>query len=236
MESAGKESFKLPYWVPEIGQRITVFLAIPFCRVFLQRKVFGRGNIKDIKPGVIFAANHLSEWDPFVFADTFGIFSKMLPLYFISLESKYYREHNTLRSWFYGGNFFRFMGAFPAIIGLKNYEESLAFHIEMLKKGKNVLIFPEGGRTRDGNLQIAKGGVVALVRATNASVIPVVISGVFRIKLKDFLLRKRQAIVRFGKPISPEEIFEGCEDREHSDYAKIANEKVMKKIAEIIGG
>jgi 1-acyl-sn-glycerol-3-phosphate acyltransferase len=228
-------SFKLPYWVCEIGQRLTIFFTGPLCRVFLRKKVYGKENIKGIKPGVIFAMNHLSEWDPFAFADTFSLFSRMLPIYFISLESKYYREHKTLRSWFYGGNFFRFMGAYPAILGMKDYEKSLAFQIEMLKKGKNVLIFPEGGRSKDGKLQPAKGGVIALAKAANVSVVPVAISdGVFHVSLKDFLLRKRSVTIHIGKPISNEEIFREHKELQYSDYPKLADEKIMAKIAELL--
>jgi 1-acyl-sn-glycerol-3-phosphate acyltransferase len=232
--SCNKERFMLPYWIPEIGQRITIFLTGPLCRVFLRKKVIGRENIKDIKPGVIFAMNHLSEWDPFAFADTFSLFSKMRPIYFISLESRYYRDHKTIRSWFYGGNFFRFMGAFPVILGIKNYEQSLAFHIQMLKKGKNVLIFPEGGRSKDGKLQQAKGGVIALAKATNAPVIPVGISDVFRVTPKEFFLRKRHVTIHFGKPIYPKELFVEHEKLEYPTYADLANKKIMTKIREIL--
>ena len=232
--TSNKSHFELPYWVSEIGQRITVLLTGPLCRIFLRKRVVGRQNLKNVKPGVIFAMNHLSEWDPFAFADTFSLFSRMLPVYFISLESKYYREHHTLRSWFYGGNFFRFMGAFPVILGIKDYETSLAFQIEMLKNGKNVLIFPEGGRSKDGKLQPSKGGVVALVKATNTSVIPVAISrDVFHLTMKDFLLRRRCVTVSFGKPISPREIFSQYEKTNPRQYAKIADEKIMTKIAEL---
>ena len=229
-----KFHFRFPYWVAEFGQRIAILIARPFCRIFLQNKVRGKENIKEVKPGVIFAMNHLSEWDPILFADTFRLFSKMLPIYFVSLEDKLYREHHTLRSWFYGGNLFHFLGAFPAILGIKDYETSLAFQLEMLKKGKNVLIFPEGSRSKDGKLQSAKGGVVALAKYANVPVIPVMISGVLHVTAKEFFARKRSAVIRFGKAISPEEIFSGYEKTNPRQYAKIADEKIMKKIKEMM--
>lgn len=79
----------------------------------------------------------------------------------------------------------------------------------------------------------AKGGIVALSQITGLPIIPVAISGLYRIKLKDFLLRRHKAVVRFGKPIYPEELFEGYENPTEKDYKKIANEKVMTKISEV---
>ncbi|MFA6493536.1 MAG: lysophospholipid acyltransferase family protein [Candidatus Paceibacterota bacterium] len=193
----------------------------------------GYENIKDLKPGVVFALNHTSEWDPIVFANGFNIFSKMIPLYTTSREKNFYKT-SALRSIFYGGNLFRFMGAFPVVVGVKNYERSLAFHIKMLKNGKNVLIFPEGHCTKDGKLQPAKGGVVALARAANVPVIPVGVTGLFNITPKEFFLRKRRVGLYFGKPIYPNELFLENGRVGYSAYPQIANEIIMSKIAELI--
>jgi 1-acyl-sn-glycerol-3-phosphate acyltransferase len=236
MESSSpkEERFILPYWIAESGQRITMLITGSICRFFFRTRITGKENIKDIKPGVVFAMNHTSEWDAIILPNVFNVFSKMVPIYIISLESKFYREHHTFRSWFYGGNFFRFMGAFPVIVGIKDYEKSLAFQIQMLKKGKNVLIFPEGSRSKDGKLQPAKGGVVALAKIANVPIVPVGISGVLHVTAKEFFLRKRQAVLYFGKPISPEELFFGNEKRGYSGYSGIADKKIMATIKKML--
>jgi 1-acyl-sn-glycerol-3-phosphate acyltransferase len=232
--SQNEERFKLPYWIAEPGQRITMLITGPICRFFFWMRVVGKENIKDIKPGVIFAMNHTSEWDAIMLPNTFSMFGNMVPIYIISRESKFYKEHHTVRSWFYGGNFFRFMGAFPVIVGIKDYEKSLAFQIQMLKKGKNVLIFPEGSRSKDGKLQPAKGGVVALAKIANVPIVPVGVSGVLHVTPKEFLLRKRRATLYFGKPILPEELFSENGKKGYSEYSDIADKKVMARISEIL--
>jgi long-chain acyl-CoA synthetase len=197
-------------------------------------KIADQENIKGVKPGVVFAMNHTSEWDAIMLPNTFSMFSKMIPIYIISRESKFYREHHTFRSWFYGGNFFRFMGAFPVVVGVNNYEESLAFQIQMLKKGKNVLIFPEGARCKDGKIQPAKGGVVALAKCADVPVVPVAVSGVLHLTLKEFYSRKRQATLRFGAPIYPKDLCLEDGRSEYSDYADIADKKIMARIGKML--
>ena len=44
----------------------------------------------------------------------------------------------------YGGTFFRMMGAYQAYVGLKNYDQALRHHLEAIKDGYTVCIFPMG--------------------------------------------------------------------------------------------
>lgn len=50
-----------------------------------------------------------------------------------------------------------------------------------LKAGMNVIIFPEGARTRDGNLMKLKRGVIKIAKDTNTPILPVHINGGFEI-------------------------------------------------------
>lgn len=166
---------------------------------------------------------------------SFNLFSRILPLYFIAREEKFYKE-GLSGSFFYTETLLHCFGVYSAVFGIKDYEQSLASHIKLLKEGKNVAIFPEGHRSKDGSLSEAKGGVVALAKAANAPIVPVAVSGILRITLKEFLLRKRFVTIRFGKPIFPEELFEGYENAVPQDYKKIATEKVMKGIEKVLMG
>lgn len=48
-----------------------------------------------------------------------------------------------------------------------------------LKKGDAVLLFPEGTRTPDGNLQPLKPGFAPLVRRSGATIVPAALAGAF---------------------------------------------------------
>ncbi len=183
--------------------RAVLFL---FCRFH----VYGLENLEisnKIRPyliakkGVIFAANHSSELDAIVVPAALPFFSPLLPIFYVSRPRAFYKTSGW-RQVLYGGFFFKMWGAHSAISGSRNYEQSLAAHIKILEKVGSVLIFPEGRKTRDGNIvSEAHGGVAYLARRTGCPVIPVRIFGDFNMTLGDFFLRRRHIVVVFGLPI-----------------------------------
>ncbi len=222
------------YLISEIGQRVAWLVGKPVL-FFLRFRTEGKENIASLKNGFILASNHTSELDSLVILSSFSLFSKRLAVYFVSGPRSFYRS-NLWQKVVYTETLFRFIGAYPIIFGLKDYEKSLETHIKILRKGRNIGFFPEGGITKDGKLGEAKGGIVALSQITGLPIVPVAISGLYRMRFKDFLLRRNKAIVRFGKPIFPEELFSGYENPNVKDYKNIANEKIMGAIARIIEG
>ena len=219
--------------IASISQRLAWLIGRPLFVFFLHFRVYGKENLKGFQNGIIFASNHISEGDGILISGSFNLFSKRLPLYFIAREKDFYK--NTLfHGILYTKTLFHCFGAYPAIVGLRDFEKSLAAHINLLQRGRNIAIFPEGTRSRDGKLLHAKGGVVALVKATNKPVVPVAITGILKITPKEFFLRKRFVKVRFGKPIFPDELFAGYADPLPADYGKIATTKVMTAIEKIL--
>ena len=75
--------------------------------------------------------------------------------------------------------------------------------IERIKLGEAVLIFPEGSRTYDGDMQPFRDGAALIIRRVNCPVIPVAVEGVFdawpRTKSKPKL--GTRMMVMYGKPI-----------------------------------
>ncbi len=172
---------------------------------FLRMEVSGKENLQSIDDGrVIFAANHNSELDPFAFQYSLSFFSKFVPLYFVSLTKKYYPyEKYGIRSYFYGGLFFRLMGAYPVYKGLNNFECAFQHHINILEKSHTVLIFPEGVKG-NGTIGRAKPGVIYLAKRTNSLIVPVKIEGTAKLTIWEILLRKRKLKISFGKQITPD--------------------------------
>ncbi len=77
--------------------------------------------------------------------------------------------------------------------------------LKRIKQGDAVLLFPEGTRTKNGELQPLMPGFLALARRGKATVVPIAISGAFEAMPRGRLLPRpvRIALVG-GEPISPE--------------------------------
>ncbi|MDX2114464.1 MAG: lysophospholipid acyltransferase family protein [Planctomycetota bacterium] len=79
-----------------------------------------------------------------------------------------------------------------------------------LALGVPVLVFPEGSRTPDGNLQEFKRGVAVLIKRARCPVVPMAVEGCFdafpRQRSMPRLWGRRVAVMA-GEPIWPEELF-----------------------------
>jgi long-chain acyl-CoA synthetase len=84
---------------------------------------------------------------------------------------------------------------------------SLAFGVAALTKGKNLVWFPEGGRSRSGELQRFQSGIGLIVEAHSTPIIPVWIAGTFEaLPYGRRWPRRRQLTITFGRPVNPEEL------------------------------
>ena len=81
------------------------------------------------------------------------------------------------------------------------YEEASAY----IKKGMSAVLFPEGTRSRTGELQPFKKGPFVLALAAQVPVVPVYIAGTFSLLPKGSLtLHPNPVAAMFGEPISTE--------------------------------
>lgn len=77
---------------------------------------------------------------------------------------------------------------------------------ELVDKGWNLVIFPEGGRSPDGWFQPMKGGAAYLAVRTGRPVVPVHLSGTWRLLPKEGKgLRRGRTTVSFGTPMRADE-------------------------------
>lgn len=155
---------------------------------------------------LIFAANHSSEWDGPLIRSCLPMVWRGAPMYYVSMVKEKYTESGW-RQYIYGGVIFNLLGAYPVYSGKKDYAYALQNHINILKGGGSLCIFPEGARTKDGALGKPRGGVAYLAHTTQAPVIPVTITGLVRLSLKDFIMRKRHVTVTFGEALHPSTLF-----------------------------
>lgn len=88
----------------------------------------------------------------------------------------------------------------PGVAGLKET-------LKRLKRGEQVLIFPEGTRTRNGEMLALKPGFLTLARRTGVPLVPIGFDGAYQAWPRTQKLPGlSQIIVVVGEPITPEQI------------------------------
>ncbi|HEU5079688.1 MAG TPA: lysophospholipid acyltransferase family protein [Opitutaceae bacterium] len=101
--------------------------------------------------------------------------------------------------------------------------------LQALKQEKPVILFPEGTRSPDGNLQTPKPGVGLIACRTGVPVVPARIFGSDIAFGKEGKLRLGTPVsVVFGKPLQPEEYDHPADGKER--YQR-ASERIFKAIA-----
>ncbi|MBE6868126.1 MAG: (d)CMP kinase [Ruminococcus albus] len=162
--------------------------------------------------GNIFASNHRSYQDPV----------------FIALHARVPLSYMAKEELFQGNKAFKWLitklGAFPVARG-KGDTGVIDTSIEKLEAGRNLAIFPEGTRSRDGKVGKGKTGVALIAAVAQTKIIPVGIT--FEGKLKF----RKKVIVRYGKPIIPSEI--GAENTD-SKSLRVLKNKVMEDITDLV--
>ncbi|MDH5668301.1 MAG: 1-acyl-sn-glycerol-3-phosphate acyltransferase [Nitrospira sp.] len=95
----------------------------------------------------------------------------------------------------------RSLGWIPVRMGRLD-REAFGKAISLIRAGEVVVIFPEGGRSRDGVLQPPKAGIGVIVSKTGCPVVPAYLKGTFDVLPTGAKWpRGRQVTVSFGEPI-----------------------------------
>jgi cytidylate kinase len=101
--------------------------------------------------------------------------------------------------------------------------------IERLNSGRNLVIFPEGTRSKDGKVGKGKTGVALIASKSNYDVIPVGI--IFEGEKLHF---RSKVTVKYGKPIKASEIAMPTEYT--AKDLKPIKHKIMSAITELVEG
>lgn len=109
--------------------------------------------------------------------------------------------------------------------------------ISIIKDGNNVLLFPEGTRSRTGGMIEAKKGILLIAKLTKAEIVPIGICGTEKLLPVDDTdmaaehFHYADVITRIGDPF----LLPGKEnDEDRKDYEDRAMEYIMKKIAVLL--
>jgi len=107
-----------------------------------------------------------------------------------------------------------------------------------LLDGGAILLFPEGTRTRDGNLQPPRSGIGLTVIKSNAPVIPVRLFGTYEAFGRHHIFPRvfRQIGIKYGKPLDFRELREESQhcskQRLKAIYAEVT-EHLMREISKL---
>ena len=149
---------------------IAVFLMVviavaylPFCLLF-PIKIHGKKNLKVIKGGAVVACNHFSNLDPIVLK---------VRLFFNGFTNSFLGKIEV--------NKFKPVGWFLSCFGIIYIDRAKIDRNAMrevdkaLKKGKKVIVFPEGTRNKTGStdLQAVKSGVVFFAKKASVPILPI---------------------------------------------------------------
>lgn len=177
--------------------------------IFGRLEVSGLDNLNTLSKPVIFACNHSSEIDPFMVPASLPFFTRFSPIFYATKEMKFY-DGRGWRKYLFGGWFIKLWGGYTTHTGLRDYQKSLSPHINILLYGGSFCIFPEGGITKDGHLQPARGGMAYLAERAGCPIVPVAVSGVYGMSVTDFffggLFGKNKIRINFGKAVTQEEL------------------------------
>ncbi len=225
-----------PYFIPPLLLQKFIWLPCRFIFWFFAHlKVEGLEHLDTLKSNAIFVTNHTSELDPFLVPTSLPFWSRFSPLFYITREKEFYST-NGWRKHMFGGLFINAWGGYGAKVGFHDYKKSLIPHMEIIDDRGSFCVFPEGGRSPDGTIQPAKGGVAYLAEYGGVPIVPVGFSGTFNTSTTDFFLRRRCITVRFGRPIFQAELLASVSRSTivgGNVYKEEAN-YVMKRVGELL--
>ena len=175
----------------------------PLFKAFADLEVQGIENIQNLKEPVFFVSNHLSyldqaaimfalppkiryrsataAWEEFFFGD-YPMFER--------IWRRLCYEYGTL-----------LLNLFP-LPQSQGFSGSLEYMGRLADGGFNILIFPEGGHSRDGKMLPFQLGLGIMVKELGIPVVPIKISGTDQVLPHDARFPKQGPVkVTFGKPL-----------------------------------
>ncbi|GHT42504.1 1-acyl-sn-glycerol-3-phosphate acyltransferase [Endomicrobiia bacterium] len=175
---------------------------IMFC-LFYRWHIEGVENIPQSE-GAIISPNHISFFDPPLTGS-----SMKRPLYFMAKKELF---DVPVFGWAIGQT-----NAFPVKRGLRDIA-AVRHAFSLLKKGRLLLMFPEGTRSKDGKIGKAMSGAGMVACNAQVPLIPV------KIENTNAMLKFKQIKINYGKPIYPPKEFT------KKDYLDLS-QKVLDVIA-----
>ena len=173
--------------------KILKFLFSPLFKFYFKYKYSGKENLGE-GAGII-VGNHQSYLDAFMLNNAFT-YKELSNNYYIATALHF--KSKTMK--YLAGN-----GNIILVDANRNLKNTLQAASKVLKSGKKLLIFPEGARTRDGQLQEFKKTFAILAQELNVPIYPFVLKGAYEAFPYNKKFPKRHDIsVQFLEKIDPQ--------------------------------
>ena len=170
-------------------------------------KVTGLENLDRKKP-CIYVSNHFSHLDVVAIA-------RAIPIGLFYIGKKELKKVPIL------GQYMHLIG--HIFIDRKNHEkamQSMRKAAVLINKGKNVITFPEGTRSRDGKTAVFKRGTFIIAKEGNIDIQPLaVVNADVILPRESFMIRPGTIEVRIGKRIAAHEL-ENMNAESAADYVR----------------
>lgn len=199
------------YWLGHTGSRI-------FARTVCSMRVQNREGLMGHEGGLIIAANHVSFLDPPLVGSAFRE-----PLYYFARKTLF--DHPIANFIFTRVNAIPVNQERPELSALKRI-------IELLKQEEKVLIFPEGERSWDGELNMeGQPGIGMIVSKAKVPVLPVRLFGPEKaLPRGSKKIRRHPVTLVVGEPIDFTPVLEDGSLSTKEKYQVIAD-RIMQSIA-----
>jgi len=198
-------------WLPVriFRDAIQLGLFLPLFRRYIEFSVSGIEHVDGLKRPVIFAANHCSNLDTIALLAALPCAwrAKLAP----AIRQEYFAAHfketgfsvrdrvmNSLEYYLACTLF----NSFPIPQRMGGIQTTLKYAGELVERGWCPLLFPEGGRSKDGSIQPFKPGIGVMATRLQVPIVPVFIGGLFQVLSRDDNWpRSGRCTLSFGSPL-----------------------------------
>ncbi len=201
-----------------LSRRIVLTLLKPLLKILFSWEVKGRENVPLTGP-LIVAANHVHLLDPILL-----VFSFPRWISFMAKEELF-------RSPFLGP-IIRWAQAFPVYRHgtSKEKQETINQARDILNKGLILGMFPEGERSRKGELKVGKPGSAVMASQMGVPILPVGIIGTDKINGISWLWRRPGIVINIGQPFN----LPSVNGRLTRSQIKLLTQQLMNEIAVLL--
>ncbi len=187
-------------------------------------KINGYEKVRDLEGPIIFICNHLSNSDGIILNE---VLKEKDPVFIAGVK---------LTANEFTRNGFKFVKTIQIKPNSAD-KEAISKIIEVLKAGKNIMMFPEGTRSRTGEMIEGKKGLLLIAKMSKATIVPIGMCGTEKfLPINDEDMAEENfnyadITINFGEPMT---VPKKLEDEDKNQYSDRAMTEIMCGIAKML--